>query len=119
MAAAGVMLLMVRVGDYLVAGFMVFACQKLLQSNDTSDQERDLGEEDSLGSSEGDDAEEQRNEGGDLELGKSKEGQELLDLLFLATSCNHRNENINMCKKTILRAKNFNLSMLNIRMFVN
>lgn len=77
---------MMRVGDDLIAGLVMFASQELLQGNDTGNKERNLGKEQGLGSRERDDAQEQRDEGGDLQLGKSEEGQELLDLLLFTTS---------------------------------
>lgn len=83
---AGVtVLIMVWVGDNFVTGFVMLASQKFLQSEDTSDQEGNLGEEYSLGSGESDDAEEQGNESGDLQLGEGQKGHQLLDLLLLAT----------------------------------
>lgn len=88
MTAAGVMLFMMRMGYDFVAGFVVFTCQKFLQGNDTGDQEGYLGEEYSLGGSKCDDAEEERDKGGDLKFSEGKQREELLDLLLLATGCN-------------------------------
>lgn len=75
---AGVMLFVVRVGNDLVAGLMMLASQEFLQGNDTGDQESDLGKEDGLGGSEGNDSEEQGNESHDLQLGDSEKRDELL-----------------------------------------
>lgn len=86
MTTAGVVFLMVRVGDDFIAGFMMFACEEFLQGEDTSDQERYLGQQDGFSSSEGDDTEEQRDEGHDLQFSDGQEGDQLLDLLLLATS---------------------------------
>lgn len=105
-SAAGVVLLMVRVGYDLVA-LMALVWQELLQGNDTGDQERDLGKEDGLDSGEGDDSEQQGDEGGDLQLGKGEEGQELLDLLLLATSCGEAR--VDMSRKIYVRRILFHL----------
>lgn len=86
MSAAGVVFFVVWMGDHFVASLMVFASQEFLEGDDTSDEEGDLGQEESLGGREGDDTKEQGNEGGDLQLGESEQGQELLDLLLFATS---------------------------------
>lgn len=53
-----------------------------------------LGKKDGLGGSESNDAEEQRNESHNLQLGDGKKRDQLLKLLFLATSWNEENVKI-------------------------
>lgn len=107
MTAAREVFLMMRVGYDFVAGFMMFAGQEFLEGDNTSDEERHLGEEEGLGSSECDDTQEERDQSGDLQLGESKEGEELLDLLLLATGCKEKKTVFKLCSESQYVSKYF------------
>lgn len=98
MATVCVVFLVVWMGYYFVAGLLVFASEELLQCNDAGDKEGNLGEKDSLGSGESDDAQEERNESQDLQLSDGEKGDQLLQLLLFATSCNINERGLVKCQ---------------------
>ena len=90
--AVAEVLLMVRVSYDLVA-FMVFSLgEEFLEEDQSRGEEGSLGEHQTLDSGEGDDSEEQRDHGLDLQLEEGEDGKELLQLLLLATAC--KNEEV-------------------------
>lgn len=95
-AAWVVLLVVCRVSHDLVA-LVALVGQELLQGDDSSHQQGNLGEDDGLGCGEGDDSEEERDQGGDLELSDGQKGQELLDLLLLATGCEGGGVQMRLC----------------------
>lgn len=65
--------------------------KQFLDGTKGSGNESDLAEEVGFEDSEGDDAEEQGNESGQLQLDESEDGEELLQLLLLlATACKNK-----------------------------
>lgn len=86
MAAVAVVLLVMRMGHHLVALVVLMLGQKLLQQQDSGCDDGGLGQEQTLDGGESDDGKEQGDERLDLQLQESQDGEELLQLLLLATT---------------------------------
>lgn len=109
-----VVFLVMRVGYHFVAFMVLVLGEEFLQEQESRGNESSLGDEDTLDSSESDDAQEQGNEGLDLQLEQSEDGEELLQLLLLATACNEMRECVNEievkdCINVFVNAKFFEL----------
>lgn len=73
--------------SYDFVAFVMFALgEEFLEEDQSGGEEGSLGEHQTLDGGERDDTEEERDEGLDLELEESENGDELLQLLLLATA---------------------------------
>lgn len=86
-SAGIVSVVLVVVGDDLVALVSLLAVEQLLQSNDSGQQEGQLADDQSLEGDQGQESDGEGQQSGGLQLEQQQQGQEQLLGLLLATGC--------------------------------
>lgn len=91
-----VSVVLVVVGDHLVALVSLLSVEQLLQSNDSGQEQSQLADDQSLEGDQGQESDGKGQEGGGLQLEQQEQGQEQLLGLLLAAGCGERRGGIGL-----------------------